>query len=101
VDIRRGSPHFGQSVCVRLDASSHRQLYVPAGFAHGFQVLSESALFAYKCTAYYRPETELSILWNDPVIGIEWPDGKPILSEKDRGGCLLSEVPPGRLPEFP
>jgi dTDP-4-dehydrorhamnose 3,5-epimerase len=100
VDVRRGSPHFGLAVAVRLSATDHRQLYVPAGFAHGFQVLSESALFAYKCTEYYRPEDEISILWNDPELAIDWPLADPVLSEKDRRGCLLRELAPDRQPEY-
>lgn len=100
VDIRSGSPWFGKSVGERLSGSNHRQLYVPPGFAHGFQVLSECALFLYKCTEYYRPETEMTILWNDPVIAIEWPLAAPILSEKDRRGILLHDIPSDRLPAY-
>jgi dTDP-4-dehydrorhamnose 3,5-epimerase len=100
VDIRRGSPTFGQTFGARLSGSNHHQLYVPPGFARGFQVLSESALFMYKCAAYYRPETEIAILWSDPSLGIDWPLADPILSEKDREGVLLREVPSERLSAF-
>lgn len=86
VDVRRGSPHFGQWVGMTLDDVHHRQMYVPPGFAHGFCVLSEDADFNYKCTDYWHPSSETGIAWNDPAIGIEWPDiGMPwALSEKDR-----------------
>jgi dTDP-4-dehydrorhamnose 3,5-epimerase len=100
VDVRRGSPHFGRAVTVRLSAADHRQLYVPPGFAHGFQVLSDSALFSYKCTEYYRPETEISIAWDDPDLAIEWPLAAPVLSEKDRRGCRLRELAPDQQPEY-
>lgn len=100
VDVRRGSPHFGKWTGVILDDISHRQFYVPPGFAHGFCVLSEEADFHYKCTDYYHPQSEAGILWNDPALGIEWPDiGQDfLLSEKDRA------LPPlalqTRLPTF-
>lgn len=100
VDIRRGSPTFGQSFGVQLSADNHRQLYVPPGFAHGFQVCSETALFLYKCTEYYRPENEISIDWNDPALGIAWPLPDPTLSNKDRAGVLLRDVPTDRLPTY-
>jgi dTDP-4-dehydrorhamnose 3,5-epimerase len=92
VDIRRGSPTFGQWVGVTLVAETHQQFYVPAGFAHGFCVLSEEADFHYKCTEYYHPEDEGCIRWNDPQIGIEWPVIQPILSEKDAKARFLSEI---------
>ncbi|MBV8666480.1 MAG: dTDP-4-dehydrorhamnose 3,5-epimerase [Burkholderiaceae bacterium] len=93
VDIRRSSPTFGRSVGVTLSAANQRQLWVPAGFAHGFVVTSESAEFLYKTTDYWAPEHERCILWNDPALGIEWPvDGEPVLSDKDRQGKLLSEA---------
>lgn len=86
VDVRRGSPHFGRWAGAVLDDVSHRQLYVPAGFAHGFCVLSEEADFNYKCSDYWHPQSETGILWNDPAIGIRWPDiGQDwLLSDKDR-----------------
>jgi dTDP-4-dehydrorhamnose 3,5-epimerase len=83
-----------------LSADNHRQLWVPAGFAHGFCVTSESALFAYKCTDVYHPETEIGVLWNDPEIGVEWPVSEPILSDKDTRYPRLSQIPRERLPVF-
>ncbi|MEP6729696.1 MAG: dTDP-4-dehydrorhamnose 3,5-epimerase [bacterium] len=100
VDVRRGSPWFGQSIGVRLSDVNHRQVYIPPGFAHGFQVLSESALFLYKCTAYYQADTETSILWNDPSLAIRWPLPEPTLSEKDRLAVPLRDVSPDRLPKY-
>jgi dTDP-4-dehydrorhamnose 3,5-epimerase len=84
VDIRQGSPTFGQWVGEWLSAENGRLLYVPPGFAHGFCVLSESADLIYKATNYYKPETDRGIIWNDPQIGIEWPISQPKLSKKDR-----------------
>ena len=98
VDIRRGSPTFGQWDGVRLSAENHRQIFVPKGFAHGFCVISEAALVAY--TDSYHPETEGSILWNDPEIGIDWPLVDVLLSEKDRNAPRLRDVPPERLPTW-
>jgi len=92
VDIRRGSPWFGQWVGVELDDVSYRQLFVPPGFAHGFCVLSGSADFAYKCTEFYKPEDEHGILWNDPDIGIAWPGSDFQVSEKDAGNKFLKEM---------
>lgn len=93
VDVRKGSPHFGKWVGVVLDDVNNRQLYVPPGFAHGFCVLSEEADFNYKCTDYWHPKSETGILWNDPAIGIEWPeiDVPFALSDKDRVLPLLAE----------
>jgi dTDP-4-dehydrorhamnose 3,5-epimerase len=98
VDIRQNSPDFGRWVGVYLSAENHHQLYVPPGFAHGFCVTSETALFVYKCTELYHPETELSIAWNDPDLGIEWPVTQPNLSKKDQDGWLLNDIPAARLP---
>ena len=93
VDIRRSSPTFGHWVGVTLSAENKRQLWIPAGFAHGFLVTSDSAEFLYKTTDYYAPEYERSILWDDPAIGIEWPlEGEPILSNKDKVGKLLRDA---------
>lgn len=92
VDIRRGSPWFGQWVGAELNDTDHRQLYVPPGFAHGFCVLSESADFAYKCTEYYAPDDEHGILWNDPEIAIEWPGSDFQVSEKDNRNRRLKEM---------
>jgi dTDP-4-dehydrorhamnose 3,5-epimerase len=99
VDVRRGSPRFGRWVGVELSEATARQLWIPAGFAHGFCVLSDSADFFYKCTEVYSPETERTILWNDPAIGIRWPVSEPILSGKDRKGSTLADAPV--LPSFP
>lgn len=87
VDIREGSPTYGKHVAVELSAENHRQLFIPKGFAHGFAVLSQEAIFAYKCDEFYHPEAECGIAWNDPKIGIDWrlPEGDIILSDKDRG----------------
>ena len=85
LDIRKGSPTFGQHVAVELSEENHRQLFIPRGFAHGFAVLSDQAVFQYKCDDYYAPETEGAIAWDDPEIGIDWkiPEDKVILSPKD------------------
>ena len=91
VDVRADSPTFGQWYGVTLSAENHHQLFVPEGFAHGFCVTSETALFAYKCTDFYNPKAEFSLLWNDPDIGIDWPIKNPELSEKDKNGQSLSE----------
>jgi len=100
VDIRFGSPTFGQWVGITLSAGNKRQLFIPPGFAHGFCVTSETALFAYKCTDFYNPQAEGGIIWNDPDIGIAWPIDTPVLSEKDRNYPRLKELPPGRLPQY-
>lgn len=93
VDIRHGSPTFGRWMGVTLSAENKRQFYVPPGFAHGFCVTSETALFAYKCTEFYNPQYERSILWNDPDLGIDWPLSEPLLSEKDRRASRLKDIP--------
>ncbi|MBA5688098.1 dTDP-4-dehydrorhamnose 3,5-epimerase [Rugamonas apoptosis] len=93
VDLRQRSPTFGQWYGLELSAENKRQLWIPAGFAHGFMVTSEAAEFLYKTTDYWAPEHERSILWNDPAIGITWPlDGAPLLSGKDQAGKLLAEA---------
>jgi dTDP-4-dehydrorhamnose 3,5-epimerase len=93
VDVRKSSPNFGKWVGVHLSAENKRQLWVPAGFAHGFVVLSDSAEFLYKTTDYWYPEFERSIVWNDPEIGVEWPiDGEPLVAAKDAAGKRLSEA---------
>jgi len=94
VDIRRKSPTFGQWVGVYLSADNKHLFWVPAGFAHGFYVTSESAEFVYKCTDYYNPNSEHSILWNDPVLNIDWPiiNGDIQLSEKDANGVLFNDA---------
>ena len=95
VDIRRGSPTFGRHVAVELDADSHRQLFIPRGFAHGFSVLSQHAVFQYKCDNYYAPQAESAIAWNDPALGIDWRVSAEdaILSEKDKRHPLLADCP--------
>ena len=101
VDIRWDSPTFGQWTGIELSAERHNQLYIPPGFAHGFCVLTETALFSYKCTDYYNPPTEGGILWNDPDIGIRWPlEDDPILSKKDAAYGLLRDIPKGLLPRI-
>jgi dTDP-4-dehydrorhamnose 3,5-epimerase len=100
VDIRVGSPSFGEWTAVTLSSENKRQFYVPEGFAHGFLVTSDSALFAYKCTARYNAKAEAGVLWNDPEIGIEWPMEDPILSEKDRSALPLGEMPVEQLPRY-
>jgi dTDP-4-dehydrorhamnose 3,5-epimerase len=100
VDIRRGSPTFGQWTGAILSCENRRQLYVPDGLAHGFCVLSETALFMYKCSDYYEPRTEGGICWNDPEVGIEWPVQSPILSERDQTLQRLSQIDPRRLPHY-
>lgn len=93
VDIRKDSPTFGQWVGVILSAENKRQLWIPAGFAHGFITLSETAEFLYKTTDYYAPEYERCIAWNDPEIGINWPlDQAPVLSDKDQQGVSLESI---------
>lgn len=98
VDIRQGSPRFGQWVGVELSDQDHRQVYIPPGFAHGFCVLSETADFLYKCSDYYRPDDEYGIAWDDPAIGIDWPDLDYLLSERDRQLPSLSTST--RLPVY-
>jgi dTDP-4-dehydrorhamnose 3,5-epimerase len=93
VDIRHSSATFGCWVGASLSGDNKRQLYIPPGFAHGFCVVSETALFAYKCSDFYHPEAERSIAWNDPDIGIRWPLAEPVLSEKDRCAPRLKDIP--------
>lgn len=100
VDVRAGSPNFGKWFGLLLNEETKQQLWVPAGFAHGFVVTSESALFSYKCDAYYQPENEFSLLWNDPEIGIDWPILDPRLSQKDVLGKALKDFAPSELPIF-
>ncbi len=95
VDIRKSSPTFGRWVGAELTEQNHRQLWVPKGFAHGFLVLSESADFLYKTTDYYAPAHERAISWDDPVIGIQWPDAgcSPVLSIKDKAAFTFLNAP--------
>ncbi|MEY8708704.1 dTDP-4-dehydrorhamnose 3,5-epimerase [Bacteroides faecichinchillae] len=94
VDIRKGSPTFGQYISVELTGENHRQFFIPKGFAHGFAVLSEEVIFQYKCDNFYSPEYEGAITWDDPDLNIDWhiPVNKIILSEKDRRHPRLNEI---------
>lgn len=100
VDIRRGSPTFGQWTGVMLTAENKRHFWIPEGFAHGFCVLSEYATFTYQCTALYDRDADAGIRWNDADIGVDWPIRQPLLSEKDQKALLLKDVPTDRLPEY-
>jgi dTDP-4-dehydrorhamnose 3,5-epimerase len=93
VDLRRGASTFGQWYGADLSSDNHRQMWIPPGFAHGFQALSEEALLSYKCTEYYRAQTERTIRWDDPDIGIRWPLPQPVLSDKDLTAPLLRDLP--------
>jgi dTDP-4-dehydrorhamnose 3,5-epimerase len=92
VDVRVGSPTFGEHVKVHLSDENRRQLWVPRGFAHGFVVFSEVADFHYKCDAFHSPPDEIVLRWNDPELGIDWGRNSPIISERDRQGRTLSEL---------
>ncbi|MFH0352604.1 MAG: dTDP-4-dehydrorhamnose 3,5-epimerase [Chromatiales bacterium] len=93
VDIRQSSPAFGRWLGIELTEDNHRQVWIPPGFAHGFVVLTDSAEFLYKTSAYYAPEYERCILWNDPAIGIQWPlAGDPLVSDKDKAGLPLHQA---------
>jgi dTDP-4-dehydrorhamnose 3,5-epimerase len=100
VDMRVGSPMFGKWVGATLTAENHHQLWVPPGFLHGFCVVSESALFSYKCTDLYSPEHEIAVRFDDPSIGIQWPVENPLLSDRDAKHPMLSEIPRDRLPSY-
>lgn len=100
VDIRRGSPTFGQWMSAMLTADNHRHLWIPEGFAHGFCVLSERATFTYQCTTLYDGATDAAICWNDAQIGVDWPISQPLISDKDAKAPLLANVPVDRLPTF-
>ncbi len=103
IDIRKGSPTFGQSYNVVVSDKNNFQLFIPKGFAHGFYVMSEFADFHYKCSDYYRPEFETGVIWNDPALQIDWPFEKgfqPNLSTKDQKYGLLAEVDSELFPEF-
>lgn len=93
VDVRRNAATFGKWFGTRLSAENKRMMWIPAGFAHGYLVLSESSDFVYKATDFYSPESERTVLWNDPQIGIEWPlQGTPVISAKDRQGLSLRDA---------
>lgn len=100
VDVRRGSPTFGCWTSTILSDQNHLQLYVPVGFAHGYCVTSESAVVAYKCTSAYAPDCERTILWNDPQLGIPWPQTTPLLSAKDAQASHLGELSAHELPRY-
>jgi dTDP-4-dehydrorhamnose 3,5-epimerase len=95
VDLRRGSPTYGRWEAVVLDDVDHLQLWIPVGFGHGFCVLSDEADVTYKCTSAYDPETEAGFRWDDPDVGIEWPEVDAILSERDRTAPLLRDIADG------
>ncbi len=94
VDIRRGSPTFGQHVAVELSEENHRQFFIPRGFAHGFSVLTDEVIFQYKCDNFYAPQSEGALAWDDPDLGIDWriPTDKVLLSEKDRHHSRLRDA---------
>lgn len=100
VDIRRGSPTFGRWAAAILSAENKRLFWIPEGFAHGFAVLSDEALFAYQCTALYDAAADAGIRWNDGDIAVDWPLAEPQLSAKDAAAPFLADVPPERLPSF-
>lgn len=91
VDLRRSSPFFGQWMSVEISDENHRQVYIPPGFAHGFVSLMDDTLFYYKCTDFYNPSSEKSLLWNDPEVGIKWPVSDPLVSPKDVAGVRLRD----------
>ena len=97
VDVRRSSPTYGKWHGLVLSAENKRQFYIPPGFAHGFLVTSETALFHYKCTELYSPKDEMAIRWDDPAIGIVWPLREPLLSERDSKAVRLADAPLDRL----
>ncbi len=100
VDLRPGSATFGKWTGIHLSDENRRQVFIPEGFAHGFFVLSEFALFYYKCSDFYAPGDEGGIIWSDPDIGIEWPGENPIISEKDKQYQKLSGLTAEQLPSF-
>lgn len=100
VDIRRGSPTFGRWTGVMLTAENKRHFWIPEGFAHGFAVVSERAVFSYLCTNVYDPAADAGIRWNDAALGIDWPIAQPILSAKDEVAPFLADVPEDRLPVY-
>jgi len=100
VDVRAGSPTFGKWVGERLSGDDKRQIFVPAGFAHGFCVLSDTVLLSYKCTDIYSPRNEITIRWDDPSIGIDWPIRSPEVSPKDAQGVRLDEIDRKLLPPY-
>lgn len=93
VDIRTGSPTYGEHVAVELSGENHQQLWMPRGFAHGFIALEDDTIFTYKCTNAYSREHERGIVWNDPALGIDWGVATPIVSEKDKQHPLFADIP--------
>lgn len=89
VDIRKGSPTYGEHFKYRLDAKTKEMLWIPSGFAHGFVTLEDDTVFFYKCSNYYHKDSEISISWNDPDLGIDWECSEPVLSEKDKNGVAF------------
>ncbi len=100
IDIRRGSPTFGKSAAAILSADNHRHFWIPEGFAHGFVVLSERAVFTYLCSDVYIKECDASIRWNDAQLAIDWPVSVPLLSEKDATAPFLADISEDRLPVY-
>jgi dTDP-4-dehydrorhamnose 3,5-epimerase len=100
VDMRLGSPFFGKWASVRLSADTQNQIYIPAGFAHGFLALSEEVHFLYKCSDYYHPGDEFGVVWNDPELKIDWCIQQPIISEKDAKLPQLATIPRQSLPQY-
>lgn len=101
VDIRRGSPHFGRWTAVVLSAANKRHFWIPEGFAHGFLVLSDRALFSYLCTAPYDKAADAGVRWNDAALAVDWPEAAPLLSDKDANAPFLEQIPAERLPVYP
>lgn len=101
VDIRHGSPHFGQAVAIELNEANHRQVYIPPGFAHGFCTLSAEVIFHYKCTVYYNPQDEYGIHWCDDQLNLPWPQrDQQLVSPKDAAWPLLRNIPLTNLPRY-
>jgi dTDP-4-dehydrorhamnose 3,5-epimerase len=100
VDVRVGSPTFGQCSTVTISSADARQLFIPPGFAHGYQVVSDGAAVAYKCADYYRPERSRTVLWSDPDLAISWPIPDAILVDRDRSALPLAAIPAGHLPRY-
>ncbi len=101
VDIRTGSPTFGQWAAAILSVDNKRHFWIPEGFAHGFAVLSDHATFVYQCTALYDRAGDAGIRWNDAALAIDWPVAEPALSDKDMNAPFLADVPRERLPSYP
>ena len=100
VDIRKGSPTFGKFESCVLDDKDHKRFYIPEGFAHGYYVLTETAVFHYMCTQIYHPEDEYGVLWNDSDVSINWPSGEKIVSDRDCKWSNLEEIDPKKLPDY-